>query len=148
MHGEVRSVPGRADPDLVGRMNRGLEKKNCKQDQKDLFHFLPLKLKPAIQAFCHFTYRSSLTFDLITPVRLRSHFRFSTVQSSDYSIRSVQHGLRYCQTDLFFRFEIYHQLELRRLFDGKVGGLGTLENSVNVIGDAPVTVREVRPRRT
>src|SRR4030095_12812714 len=88
MHGEVRSVPGRADPDLVGRMNRGLEKKNCKQDQKDLLHFLPLKLKPAIQAFCHFTsYRSSLTFDLITPVRLRSHFRFSTARSSDHSIR-------------------------------------------------------------
>src|SRR5262245_13174072 len=49
MHGEVRGVPWRADPDLVGRMDRGLEKKNCKHDNKALFHFLPLRNLKLIQ---------------------------------------------------------------------------------------------------
>src|SRR5262245_35360398 len=47
-------------------------------------------------------------------------------------------------TDLLGSLEIYHELELRRLLDGQFSGLGSLQDSVHVIRDAPVAVREVR----
>ena len=49
------------------------------------------------------------------------------------------------QTDLLRGFEIDHQLELRRLLHRQIGRLGSLQDSVHEICDAPVTVREVRP---
>ena len=65
--------------------------------------------------------------------------------SLDHLIRPIQHRLWNRQTDLLGRLEIDHQLEFRRLLDRKIGRLGSLQDFVHVIGDAPVAVREVRP---
>ena len=56
-----------------------------------------------------------------------------------------QHLRRNRQADLLRRLEIDHQLKLRRLLDGQIGRLGSLQDFVHVICDAPVAVREVRP---
>jgi hypothetical protein len=45
--------------------------------------------------------------------------------SLDHFIRSIEHRLRKNETDLFCRFQINHQLELRRLLDGKIARLGS-----------------------
>ena len=68
-----------------------------------------------------------------------------SLPSLDYLIRSIKHRLWNDQTDLLGRFQIYHQLKLRRLFDGQISGLGSLQDSVHEICDAPVAVRFVRP---
>ena len=65
--------------------------------------------------------------------------------SLDHLIRPVQHRLRDCDADLFRGLEIEHEFELHRLLHGKIGGLGSLQDSVHVIGDAPVAFRFVRP---
>jgi hypothetical protein len=41
-------------------------------------------------------------------------------------VRPVKYGLRNRHTDLVRRLEIYHQLELRRLFYRQIGQLGAL----------------------
>src|SRR5262245_53836920 len=64
--------------------------------------------------------------------------------SFDQPIRSGDQLWRNRQADLLRGLEIDHQLELRRLLDRQVGRLGSLQDSVHVIGDAPVAVREVR----
>ena len=64
--------------------------------------------------------------------------------SLDDSISSIQHRLRNGQTDLFSRLKINHQLELRRLLDRKIAGLGAFLDLVYVAGYAPVTVGLVR----
>src|SRR5262245_27974429 len=61
----------------------------------------------------------------------------------DHFIRSIQQRLRNGETDLLRRFQIDHQVKLRRLLDRQIGGLGTLQDSVHVIGYAPVAVRVV-----
>src|SRR5215831_5384261 len=50
---------------------------------------------------------------------------------SNHLIRPPQHGRRNCQANLLRRFQIDHKLELRRLFDRKIGRLGALENLIN-----------------
>src|SRR5262245_32587744 len=65
--------------------------------------------------------------------------------SFDQPIRSGEHLRRNRQADLIRRLEINHQLELRGLFHRQIGRLGSLQNPVHVICDAPVAVREVRP---
>jgi hypothetical protein len=65
--------------------------------------------------------------------------------SLDQPIRSGEHLRRNLNADLLCRLEIDHQLELRRLLDGQIGRLGSLQYSVYVICDAPVAVRDVRP---
>ena len=47
-------------------------------------------------------------------------------------VRSRQDVGRNRQADLLGGFEIDHQLELRRLLDGKVGGLGAFQDFVDV----------------
>jgi hypothetical protein len=59
-------------------------------------------------------------------------------------ICSRQYIRRNRQANLFRRLEIDYQLELRGLLHRQIGGLGTFENPVQVICDAPVAVREVR----
>ena len=44
--------------------------------------------------------------------------------SLDHFIRSHQHVRRDRQPDLLRRFQTDNELELLRLFDGKIGGLG------------------------
>src|SRR4029453_4277449 len=64
--------------------------------------------------------------------------------SFDQPIRSGEHLRRNRKPDLLCRFQIYHQLELRGLFHWQVSRLGSLQDSVHVVCDAPVAVREVR----
>ena len=52
-------------------------------------------------------------------------------------IRSFQHLRRNRQVDLFRCFQVDDQLELLRLLDGQVGGLGAFENLIDVITGAP-----------
>src|SRR5262249_50374754 len=46
---------------------------------------------------------------------------------SNHLIRSRQHVRWNCYTDLLGGFEVDHQFELRRLLDGNVGWLGSLQ---------------------
>jgi len=59
----------------------------------------------------------------------------------DDLVRPVQHGLWNRETDLLRRFKINYQLEFRRLLHGQIGGLGSLQDSIHVICDAPVAFR-------
>jgi hypothetical protein len=65
--------------------------------------------------------------------------------SLDQPTRPDEHLRRNCHADLLRCLEIDHQLKLRRLLHRQIGGLGSLQDSVHVICDAPVAVREVRP---
>ena len=80
---------------------------------------------------------------MITPKGVRRRWRLPTEALSeksllhqspslDYPIRSRQHVRRYRQADLLGGLEIDDQLELRRLLDGKIGGLGAFQNLVHV----------------
>src|SRR4030095_2557847 len=61
--------------------------------------------------------------------------------SLDQPIRSGEHLRRNRQADLLRRLEIDHQLKLRGLLHRKFGRLGSLQDSVHEICDAPVAVR-------
>ena len=63
--------------------------------------------------------------------------------SLDHFIRSIQHRLRCGQTDLLRCFQIYHQLKLSRLLHRQISRLGSHQDPVHVICDAPVDVRLV-----
>ena len=65
--------------------------------------------------------------------------------SFDDSIRPRKHAGWDRQTNLFGRFEIDHQLELRRLLDRQIGSLSALQDFIHVRGDAPVDVRPFAP---
>ena len=55
----------------------------------------------------------------------------------DHVVCPPQNRLRNRQPDGLGGLEVDHQLKLRRLLDGKVGGLGALENLVYVNSGAP-----------
>src|SRR5262245_64733633 len=76
--------------------------------------------------------RSSLNPNSKT--RLLNHF-----------IRPSQHIRRDREVDLLGSFQIDHQLKLRGLLHWQIGRLGSLQNPVHEICDAPVAVRDVRP---
>src|SRR5215471_17297870 len=67
-----------------------------------------------------------------------------TSRLSDHLIRPVQHRLRNCETDLFRCFEIDHELELRRLFDREISGLGTSQDLVDISSGAAVKIGKAR----
>jgi hypothetical protein len=54
----------------------------------------------------------------------------------DHLVRSPEHRLRDRQPERLRGLEVNHQLELCRLRDGRVCGLGTLESPVYKIGGA------------
>ena len=54
-------------------------------------------------------------------------------QLLDHLVRPRQHVRWNRQADLLRRFQIDDEFELRRLLDGQIGGLGALENLVDVI---------------
>ena len=62
----------------------------------------------------------------------------------NHLIRPVEQRLWNVDANLLCRLETDHQLELRRLLDRQIGGLGSLEDLVHINGDAPVTIRVVR----
>src|SRR5437870_11193977 len=64
--------------------------------------------------------------------------------SSDYLVRPEQNRLRNRYADLLCRLQVEDQLELRRLLDRQIGGLGTFQNFVNVGGGAPEQFGTVR----
>src|SRR6202795_1982260 len=66
------------------------------------------------------------------------------VQSLDDLIRPPQHRLREGQAEGPGGLEVDDQLELRRLLDGQVAGLGALENLVHVGRGAPKQISKVR----
>src|SRR5215471_1382461 len=65
------------------------------------------------------------------------------VGSLDDVIGSEQQRLRDGETDLLGRLEIDDELELRRLLDRNIAGLGTFQNLVHIHGGAPVQVGNV-----
>jgi hypothetical protein len=63
--------------------------------------------------------------------------------SLDHLVRPLQEGRRDRQAEGFGGLEVQYQLELRRLLDGEIAGLRTLENLVHVGGGAePVNENE------
>src|ERR1041385_7286225 len=69
-----------------------------------------------------------------------------SLASSNHPIGPRQHLLWNRHADLFGSFEIDHQLKFRRLLNGEIRGLGSLEDFVYVDSYAPVALRRVRPR--
>ena len=63
----------------------------------------------------------------------------------DHFIRPRQHVGWNRHADLLGGVQVDHQFELCRLFNGKIGGLGTFKDFVHVGGYAPVAVGQVRP---
>jgi hypothetical protein len=62
----------------------------------------------------------------------------NTGWSSDHPIRPRQHIWRYRHADLLGSLEIDHQLEFRGLLDRQIGGLGSLQDFVHEVRDAPI----------
>src|SRR5262249_37992815 len=62
----------------------------------------------------------------------------------DQPIRSGEYLRRNCHADLLCRLEINHELKLGWLFNRQVGGLGSLQDSIHIIGYAPIAFHEVR----
>jgi hypothetical protein len=60
-------------------------------------------------------------------------------------IRPIQHRLRNRHANLLRRLQIDHELELRRLLDGKISRLGTFEDFVHIRSGAPVRFPRVPP---
>src|SRR5260370_24153433 len=53
-------------------------------------------------------------------------------------------GLRDCQPERLGGLQVDHQLELRRLLDGKVGRLSAPEDSIDVTGRTPEPAKLIR----
>src|SRR5215470_13148875 len=68
----------------------------------------------------------------------------SAKSSFDDLVCPQQHRLRNLQAQSLRGFQIDHQFELRRLLDGQVGGLGTLENLGHVDRDLSVQLHTAR----
>ena len=66
-----------------------------------------------------------------------SFIRYLLRLSLNYSIRPRQHVRRNRQADLLGGLEIDEELELRRLLDGHVGGLGAFQDLVDKVSGAP-----------
>jgi hypothetical protein len=65
----------------------------------------------------------------------------------DHLIRSHQHVGRNRQADLLGGLQIDHKLELRRLLNGKIRGLGAFKDFVDVEGSATFADLDVPKRR-
>src|SRR6266850_765974 len=65
----------------------------------------------------------------------------------NHFIRPPQHRLWDRQPECLGGLEVDREPELRRLFDRQIGGLGTLENLVDVAAQAPPQIAMVRPVR-
>src|SRR6266536_1805148 len=63
----------------------------------------------------------------------------------DYVVGPLQQGCRDRDPELLGRLEADRQLEFRGLLDGKVRGLGALEELVHVGGRASIRIGDARP---
>jgi hypothetical protein len=59
----------------------------------------------------------------------------------DHLVGAHQHRLRDRQAERPGGLEVDHQIELRRLLDGQVGGLGALKDLVDVSGASSYRAR-------
>src|SRR2546422_3766897 len=71
----------------------------------------------------------------------------SAASSLDHLVGAHEQRLPDREAEGFRRFEIDHQLEHGGLLDGKIAGLGTLENLVHVMGGTHVHRTQVWPIR-
>src|SRR6266542_376125 len=71
--------------------------------------------------------------------------RFTSSSLPNDFIRPHQHIRRNRQTDLLGCFQVDHELKLRWLLHGKIGGLGAFEDLVHVSSRAAILVGIVRP---
>jgi hypothetical protein len=55
------------------------------------------------------------------------------MKSLDHLVRAVQHVRRNRQTDQFGGIQIYNELKLHGLLHGKIGWLGTFQDSIHVV---------------
>ena len=77
------------------------------------------------------------------PPRKRLQMQAPPVTRSASSARSnIDFGNR--QPKRFRGLQIDHEVELRRLFDGQIAGLGALDDSVDVAGGPPIEIRQIR----
>src|SRR4029453_16235660 len=76
-------------------------------------------------------------------VPLNPQFGIRNPKSLDHPIRPRQHVGWNRQADLLGGFQIDDEFKLRRLLHWQLGSLSSLENFIDVIGDAPVAVREL-----
>src|SRR5882724_7232525 len=67
----------------------------------------------------------------------------TTVIKTANPIRPLQQGLRDRQPDGLGGLEVDHELELRRLLHGEIGGLRSPEDLVHKMGCAAIIVREI-----
>src|SRR6266403_1448292 len=65
-------------------------------------------------------------------------------RSFDHFVSELLKLQRDIEAECLCRLEIDHQLELGRLLDWQIGGLGALENLVHVGCRAPIQIRKVR----
>src|SRR6266508_1406724 len=65
--------------------------------------------------------------------------------SSYDPIRPLEHADRNCQTNLFCRLKVDHELKLRCLLYRQISRFGTFQDLVHVNRRAPIEVIEVRP---
>src|SRR5215470_15939591 len=79
--------------------------------------------------------------------RSRRHRRTRSLCASSFEhlIRPRQERRRYRQAEGFRGLQVDEQLELGGLLHGKVGGLGALEDLVNIGRSAPEALAEIDP---
>src|SRR5262245_50896255 len=72
---------------------------------------------------------------------------WQTPRLLDHLTGLQHHRLRHREAERFGGLGVEHELELRRLLDRQLGGLGTLEDLVHVAGGPPYDRVEVWPVR-
>src|SRR2546428_8514161 len=78
------------------------------------------------------------TNDVLSHEFFAAFFFCVSALSLNHFISPRQHIRRYRQADLLGRFQIDDELELCRLLDWEIGGLGAFQNPVDVSCSAPV----------
>src|SRR5262249_43610218 len=87
--------------------------------------------------------RNSYQRSMTPPLLRHSSFRLS-----DHLVRSHQHLRWNRQADLLRGLEIDYEFEFRRLLHREIGRLGTLQDSVDIIGYAQVASPPSRETRS
>jgi hypothetical protein len=64
--------------------------------------------------------------------------------SADHLLSQEEERWGYGEPEGLRRLEVHDQFELCGLLDGQVGGLGTLQNLVDVRGGRPIDARQAR----
>jgi hypothetical protein len=73
-----------------------------------------------------------------------THASQQCTSSLDHLVGAREHRWRHFQTKRLGGLDVDNQLELRRLLNGEIAGLGAFENLVHVGGGAPNLINKVR----